>query len=354
MKERPSNFLLNAALLGELNVVNQTFMHALLLHHLRWAGPAEDAYEFAVAAMNRAMRLMLAMQADGQKIAFGFAPLSRDPSGVNVQAVPDRMFEADRQQLAEVVGCYRSIVAQRASDVEACITVMEQSLLEAQAHIAALASPKRFGSVPDDKGRTQLSELRKHSERYNDAWRHFRKGPAVQPDPSGRNIDWMGEVLSTLLRFLTQTFVHSFIHRHAGRHGLANLVFARSIDDMRFAYMLTSLALERADAVTIRLPSLQLSAPKVECEYQKMLANDRTHSLELAVLIERSMRVANEDPTMAAILNDLRRAQEAFVRSLSAAAEDDAGNRDTVKSDHIAAMLARWSIERFPSGGPCS
>jgi bacterioferritin (cytochrome b1) len=353
MNENSSNSLLNAALLGELNAVNQTFMHALLLNHLRWEGPAEDAYEFAVAAMNRAMRLILAMQADNRKIAFGSAPLSRDLAGVNVQAAPDRIFEADRQRLAGVVGYYRSIVAQRASDVEAYLAVIEQSLREAEAHIATLDSPTRYGPAADEKGRTELSELRKHSESYNDAWRHFGRDSAARPDASGSGIDWVGELLSALLPFLAQTFVHGFIHRHANRQGLANLVFARSIDDMRFAYMLTSLALERVGAVTNWLPSPQISAPNVECECQKMLANDRTHSLELAALTNRSMHGANGDPAAVAILNDLRRVQEAFVRSLSAVAENDAGSRDTAKSDQIAAMLARWGIERFPSGDPC-
>jgi bacterioferritin (cytochrome b1) len=340
------NARLNAALLGELNVVNQTFMHAQLLHHLRWAHSAEDAYEFSLAATTRAMQLMLAMQADSQNILFDPDPRFQGLLALNVQATPDRMFEADRRLLTEMIACYRDIASSGPSNAKASAAMAGDSLRGIE---TCLAASERSGPVEDPSGRAQNSDLRKRFESFGGVWRQFSRGAAPCRGASNRETVWISEVLTACLRFLGQTFVHGFVHRHAGRRGLANLVFARSVDDMRVVYLLTNLALERVGAVPDWLPPPQPMVPQVACEGQEMLANDRASARDLIASIDRALPDQGADPTGYAILCELRRAYEAFLDALDAAAGEISAGSAGGSPDQIAAMLERWGIEQLPA-----
>ena len=83
--------MLNALLLADLRNVNQSFLHAQILYDIGLRTSGEQGYKQSVLAMNRSMRLMLAMLAAGKPIGFddlaaddplGALQLERDPAAI--------------------------------------------------------------------------------------------------------------------------------------------------------------------------------------------------------------------------------------------------------------------------------
>lgn len=343
----------NALLGGELTAVHQNFLHALALKQMAFAKPAERGYDDAIEAMNRAMRLMLALMADGAAIdpgavsrepVLGWPRLARDlPTILSA----DRGLEVGLLALLANPPAPVSAKSMLGGILADCRRDHEVRLSWLAAEIALL---ERGGETDyateraDAEAKGSLDETQDRAASYDSAW-------TVAETEDG---DAAGQVLAGLLGptlvAMTQSFMHAFVLRHFGRIDLANLALERSITDMKSAYMLAQLVLRGGSPLRLDPPGPG-AGWQIGADVESILTHERCVT---DVLLDSMDRVRNggEGDGLAALLDHLKDARKAYDRTLDAVQSAKArGPTDVAAApDEVGAMLGRWGIAEIATG----